>query len=377
MTRRAPRVTPSADDPLAALTADRVRALRSRLLRWYDRCARDLPWRRRSGDVYAQWVAEVMLQQTRVATATPYYERFLRRFPTVETLAAAHLDEVLALWQGLGYYRRAENLHRAAGLIVARGGRWPATARQWQQLPGVGRYTAGAIASVVLGERIAAVDGNVARVVSRLVRIEPDGDPRRAGTLVQAAAGRLVPPRRSGDFNQACMDLGAVICLPREPACESCPLAGRCEALAGGVVGQIPASRRRPLPRLEQRVVLAALSRKRLLMTRRPRGGRWSGLWELPNADCPSEAHHTVLSSICSEFGLARAEPRFLGNVSHRLTHRVYRFHVYLAGGASRRRGCSLPPAARWFDLSDLDTPPVAAAQRKILRSVLTALPGD
>ena len=322
-----------------------IRDVRRKLLRWYGRTARDLPWRRRSGDPYAQWVAEVMLQQTQAETVIPYYGRFLQRFPDVATLAAAGLDDVLSLWQGLGYYRRAENLHRTAGLLAGRKNGWPRAVEEWMALPGIGRYTAGAIASMACGQRAAAVDGNAVRVLSRLAGIE--ADPAAATTLAEiwSLAERLLPvARRAGDFNQALMDLGAGVCRATGPDCERCPVKGECLALARGIVDRIPASRRRSGPSEEYRIVLAVLSDGQLLMRQRPRGGRWSGLWELPNTPGrPLEAGR-ALRNLCKELkltlpgGIAFCEH---GSLTHRLTHRLYRFaiHSVVVDPESRPKG--------------------------------------
>jgi A/G-specific adenine glycosylase len=205
-------------------------ALRRSLLAWYRREARDLPWRR-TADPYAIWVSEIMLQQTRVDVAKPYFQRWMARFPTVHALAAAKEEAVLQAWSGLGYYRRARNLHAAARRIAADG--MPSDAASLRELPGVGAYTAGAIASIAFGERVPAVDGNVVRVLARLHAWTGSASSPRLTKQVQAAAERLVPARGAGDWNQALMDLGATVCTPKAPRCDSCPVARLCKAKAG------------------------------------------------------------------------------------------------------------------------------------------------
>src|SRR5215212_5496516 len=210
------------------------------LLNWYDAHAADLPFRR-THDPYRIWLSEIMLQQTQVTTVIPYFERFLARFPTVESLAAAPLDDVLKLWEGLGYYSRARNLHRAAQHIVTdHGAHFPTTAIELQALPGIGRYTAGAIASIAYNEPVAVLDGNVMRVLTRLYDIADDiaapATQKRLWTLAES----LVPPDHPGNFNQAMMELGRTICKPRQPLCAACPVSAHCLAFQRGVQSERP-----------------------------------------------------------------------------------------------------------------------------------------
>ncbi|MFQ5946291.1 MAG: A/G-specific adenine glycosylase, partial [Anaerolineae bacterium] len=218
-------------------------------LAWYENHQRPLPWRDGS-DPYAIWVAEVMLQQTQARTVVPYYTKFIRRFPTAESLAAASLDEVLKAWEGMGYYARARNLHDAARRVVERhGGRVPDTLATLRELPGIGRYTAGAIVSIAYGIPAPALDANARRVLSRVYLVDGDPGDRAIETQLWDLAGSLVPPERPGDFNQAIMELGATICLPRRPKCGRCPVARRCGARELGRQEEIPrraAPRRRP-----------------------------------------------------------------------------------------------------------------------------------
>lgn len=280
-------------------------ALRRRLLAWWDAGHRKLPWRfpQDAADPYRVWLAEVMLQQTRVPTAIPYYERFVARYPTIEALAAAREDDVLALWSGLGYYARARNLAAAAREAVARHGGLPASLAALRALPGFGPYTAGAVASIAFAVPAAAVDGNVARVLARLeaIRGEPSGRRfrERIGALARdlvgeqgpsrARAGRSGPPRpredRPGDLNQALMELGATVCSGRAPACHRCPVATLCAARRAGATARIPPARRRP----ERRglALACALVRRNgsLLVARRPAAGLFGGLWGPPTAE--------------------------------------------------------------------------------------------
>ena len=246
--------------------------LRKHLLTWFDEHKRDLPWRR-DRDPYRVWLSEIMLQQTRVAAVVDHYERFLRRFPNIEKLARAREASVLAAWSGLGYYRRARMLHAAAKKVVdQRAGKFPTSAVELRALPGIGRYTAAAIASIAFEEPVAVVDGNVERVVQRLL------GKRIAGELLWAAAQEILSAERPGDFNQAMMELGATVCLPRQPKCSTCPVSRMCATR-----GELPAAGRGT--RQEKREVNYALDRRNgsIFLTRRPATvSLMPGMWELP-----------------------------------------------------------------------------------------------
>jgi A/G-specific adenine glycosylase len=273
--------------------AGRIRAIRTRLLDFYDEGRRDLPWRE-SLDPYRIWVSEVMLQQTRVDTVVPYYRRWMERFPTVEVLAEASSEEVLRLWQGLGYYSRARNLHNAARVVVeAWDGVVPNTVEALRQLPGVGEYTAGAVASIAFGAPVPAVDGNVRRVLARLAD-DPDPTPAR----LRRWAGALVDPERPGDFNQGLMELGALVCTPRAPGCARCPLEAECRARREGT------QELRPLPRRRGRVRRAVAvslvlhrgtgAETEVLLERRPDDGLLGGMWSTPTRELSPEAGNGV-----------------------------------------------------------------------------------
>ncbi len=259
-----------------------ARAIRPALLEWFDRNARPLPWRT-TKDPYAIWVSEVMLQQTQVDRVIPYYRRFLERFSTVTELADAEVTDVLGVWRGLGYYSRARNLHAAAReLVQHHRGALPTTHDALRSLPGFGRYTAGAVASIAFGQEAPLVDGNVARVFSRLFEIDaPPKDKAREATL-WSVAELLVRGERPGDFNQALMELGATVCTPANPTCLLCPVAKQCRALAEGRVGELPPPRAQaPRKRLELAVALSHRDGN-VLLARRAEKGLFGGLWELP-----------------------------------------------------------------------------------------------
>jgi A/G-specific adenine glycosylase len=309
----------------------RLAEIRSALLGYYDVHARDLPWRR-TRDPYAIWVSEIMLQQTRVDTVIAYYDRFLARFPTARALAEASEDEVLSSWSGLGYYRRARLLHAGVRDVVARyGGEVPAEPEARRDLPGVGRYTAGAIGSIAFERAEPLVDGNVARVLARLFAI--DTPPERADTLARlwALAEALVQGERPGAFNQALMELGAMICRKASPRCESCPVARHCEARAQGRVGELPPSRKKAAPRPVALVAIAAFdpARERILL-RRGVEQLFGGLWNLPMTEGTTRIQaEALLRDLGVEaHGLHRAPA---ARFDHVLTHRRLELHLFSA----------------------------------------------
>ncbi len=262
---------------------DRDRALAAALAAWFDATSRDLPWRRERAP-YAVWLSEVMLQQTRVDTVVPYFQRFLARFPDVRALAAAPLDDVLHLWSGLGYYRRARQLHATAREVTERhGGVFPAEAPALRALPGIGAYTAGAIASIAYGRREPLVDGNVARVLARLEGI---GEPIKSPSAVRrvwAIAARLLPDEQPGRFNEALMELGAMVCTPRDPRCDACPVSRFCAARAAGRERELPVvARKAAVPVVPAVAAVLVAPDGRILFARRREGGLFGGLWEPP-----------------------------------------------------------------------------------------------
>jgi len=273
---------------IATKFAPDTRAFQTKLLAWYDAHARDLPWRE-NRDPYRVWISEIMLQQTRVAAVIEHYHAFLRRFPTVKKLAGAREASVLAAWSGLGYYRRARMLHAAAKTIARqRGGKFPDTAEQWRVLPGIGRYTAAAIASIALDEAVAVVDGNVERVLQRT-----SGQPIAGDGLWQAAE-ELLDRSRPGDFNQAMMELGATVCTPRAPACLACPVIDLCITR-----GEIPSAAK--VPPQQKREIHYSLARRNhsVLLVQRPRDASlMPGMWELPELNVKRARRETGSSPL-------------------------------------------------------------------------------
>ena len=304
-----------------------------RLGAWFDRRARELPWRK-TRDPYKVWVSEIMLQQTRVDTVVPYYERFLGDYPTLEALDAAPLDDVLASWSGLGYYRRARQLKLAVSEVRTRyGGQVPRAAPRLRELPGIGAYTAGAIASIAFDEPVPLVDGNVARVLARLFAIDDDMASARGMGKAWRLAGELVPKKRAGRHNQALMELGALVCTPRAPRCEDCPLSASCVARREGREGELPRALPKRAPRTVACVAAVVGHRDRVLLGQRREEGLYAGMWEPPLVEAKTpEAARETLASYGVPRGLALREA---GSLRHVLSHR--RLEVAVLEGTVRR----------------------------------------
>ncbi|MGB6364906.1 MAG: A/G-specific adenine glycosylase, partial [Thermoanaerobaculia bacterium] len=334
------------------------------LSEWFVEHLRPLPWRR-SLDPYGVWVSEVMLQQTGVETVVPYYERFMRRFPTVGELAAAGIDDVLVLWSGLGYYRRARQMHAAAKEIVDRGGRFPRRPEGLQQLPGIGPYTAAAVASIAFGVRVPAIDGNVVRVVSRLLALATDPRKKPGQERIYQAAAALLDPEEPGNSNQALMELGAMICRPRRPRCGECPLVAGCRAAASGEPESYPAARRRRAMVKSRRAVVIARRGERILFFRRPADSELlAGLWELPWVD---ESDGPELEEQLSRrYGGSWVVGEPEGRIRHAITFRS--IEVGIRQGALRDvDDVGEGREARWVAPSALGRMPLSGLDRKVL----------
>ncbi len=340
------------------------------LLRWFAAHGRDLPWRK-TRDPYAIWVSEIMLQQTQVRTVVPYYERFLKRFPTVESLARAQLDTILKLWEGLGYYSRARNLHRAAGEIVERfDGHFPRTAAELLTLPGIGRYTAGAIASNAFDERAPIVDGNIERVLCRLFRIHGDSKDSAIQKTLWAIADDLVPANKPGLFNQALMEIGAEVCTPRNPQCGDCPLDRACQAKRHGEQLSLPTRRpRKPLP--SHTVVVGVIYKAgRILIDKRKPDGLLGGLWEFPGGKKePGESLETaLLREVREELAITIRVERSLAVVDHAYSHFRVRIHAFECTWISGKPRCVACAEFKWVRLQDLGRYAFPAANNRIIK---------
>ena len=330
--------------------ADRAARLAPALLGWFDSSGRkDLPWQR-NPTPYRVLVSEIMLQQTEVATAIPYYERFMQRFPDVAALAAARTDEVLHLWSGLGYYARARNLHRAAQAVFGEhGGEFPATLEAVMALPGVGRSTAGAILALSRGQRQTILDGNVKRVLARLFAVE--GHPGDVATerRLWALAEACTPARRVAEYTQAIMDLGATVCTRSRPACLLCPASADCAARAAGREGELPTPRPRAArPTRDAWLVLAMHGAHRVLLERRPPAGIWGGLWSLP--EFPTRAH---AEQWCSEHLKRAGSPLCAEPLRHAFSHFDYEMRPLVLRCAGKSESLRDDDRYRWYDVRD------------------------
>jgi len=342
--------------------------LADRLLNWYDENARRLPWRG-TQDPYAIWVSEIMLQQTRVDTVIPYYQRWMARFPTIQALAAAPLRKVLVAWEGLGYYSRSRNLHRAAQLVVAEyGGVLPSELKDLQRLPGIGRYTAAAIASIAFDQDVSALDGNIRRVLARVFLVrEPARSTKGEKQLWKLTADHL-PAGKASAYNQALMDLGAIVCTPKTPSCEICPLSDICSACALGVQEELPVAQ--PKKELPHHLVAAAVIQRndRVLIAQRPYQGLLGGMWEFPGGKLqPGEDLTSCLQREIQEEMAAHIHVgEKLGVFRHAYTHFRITLHAFyctlLTGEPANLEHRELA----WVTPEDFSTFPMGKIDRQI-----------
>ena len=336
------------------------------LLAWYDQHGRDLPWRR-TRDPYRIWLSEIMLQQTSVVAVIPYYNRFLARFPDVTTLADADPEAVLELWSGLGYYSRARNLHQAAQQVAGEmGGLFPETVEALRKLPGIGRSTAGAIVSIAYDRPAPILDGNVRRVLARLMALDDPPREKEAEKRLWSWAEALTPESRPHDYAQAIMDLGATLCLPRKPLCPECPLTAMCLAHQTGRENELPRTGSKKTVAMRHQVILMLRRGPDLLVRRRPPVGLLGGMWEFPCREMMvGGEREDELGSLLAEHEIPAA-PEWLGTIQHLYSHFRLQADVYLAG---------LPPESEiaegtmfWHDADKLVGSPLHGAHQKALK---------
>jgi A/G-specific adenine glycosylase len=347
---------------------------REDLLAWFERVRRPMPWRE-TDDPYRIWISEVMLQQTRVDQAWPYYERFTDAFPTVEALAAAELDEVLRLWEGLGYYSRARNLHRAAQRIVDEyEGRVPDTEAEIRTLPGVGPYTAAAVLSIAYGRPLAVLDGNVIRVLTRVFAIEDDVTSSRTRRRLQTLADALLAPDRPAAFNEAMMELGATVCTPKAPACPGCPLQPGCRAFAEGAPERFPvAKKKKPVPHHDIAVGVITDAEGRVLIAQRPEDAMLGGLWEFPGGkvEAGESFADACRREIGEEIGVEVEVGAPIARIDHAYSHfkiTLHAFHCRLLEGTPQHHAAQ---PLRWVAVEDLGDFAFPRANRRLIEALV------
>lgn len=350
------------------------RRLAKQLLTWFATAARDLPWRK-SRDLYHIWISEIMLQQTQVATVIDYYQRFLTAFPTVQTLAAAEEEQVFRLWEGLGYYRRARQIHAASKQIVGKhNGKFPRTFKEVHALPGIGRYTAGAILSIGLDLRLPILEANTVRLLSRLAGFR--GDPLRSvgQKFLWEMAEQILPRKNSGLFNQALMELGSLICTPRSPKCAECPLANLCVAKKKGLQEEIPLPKKRVVFESVTEAAVAIRAGDEVQLRRQQPGERWAGLWDFVRFDILAEKAEQIKSEAAKKAGeitgLCLAPLTHLETLKHSVTRFRITLHCYVTVvvAASRSKTQTVDTETAWVAIDDLETYPLSVTGRQLAR---------
>jgi len=353
------------------LDAEWIAEIRKRLLEWFRAAHRPLPWRA-TRDPYHIWVSEIMLQQTQTTTVIPYYERFIQRFPTIQALAEAPLEEVLRYWEGLGYYARARHLHRAARMLQQQGGQLPHEVERLRELPGIGAYTAGAIASLAFNQPEPVVDGNVTRVLARLLWLKGNLKSTRDQRTLWQLARQLVDPQEPRLFNQAMMELGSTVCTPSQPRCSECPLQALCAAHQRGEPTAVP----EPVPARPSVQVIdvsALIWREgQLLLAQRTPSGLWGGLWEFPRATRNGrETLETVALRAAQKVGIQAEPVHLLGHVKHTVTYHSIRLYGYLCLFQKGEAHSTEYVTLRWLAPEELDSCPLSAPQRRLAQMLL------
>jgi A/G-specific adenine glycosylase len=353
----------------STMSKQKTTSIQTALLAWYKKHQRDLPWRR-TDDPYAIWISEIMLQQTQVATAIPYYERFLKKFPTVQALANAPIDDVLKHWEGLGYYSRAQNLHKAAKQVVDEfDGNLPSTVEDLLKLSGIGPYTAGAIASIAFGLDEPVLDGNVIRVLSRLYRIHENPKETPTQKKLWSLARELVPSGEASFFNQALMDLGATVCIPKQPRCLVCPLHDECEARNHNEQNDLPIKvKKQATPHYDVGVGIVWKNGK-FLLVQRPQDKLLGGLWEFPGGKCQEKEpfEKCVIRNLEEKLGIRVDVNAQVATVKHAFTHfriTVHAFECELIKGKPQSKEVA---DWAWITLDDVDDYALPKAAHKIV----------
>jgi A/G-specific adenine glycosylase len=372
--RQEPRPPDCSNIPNPWTDAD-TRTLQQALPRWFTRFGRELPWRE-TNDPYRIWISEVMLQQTTVTAVKPYYERFLARFPDVTALAFAEEQEVLRLWEGLGYYSRGRNLHKAARIVFEQfQGEFPKTVAGLRQLPGIGQYVAGAVASFAFDLPAPIVEANTLRLYCRLLGFT--GDPRNSAgqQLLWKFAESILPRKSPGDFNQALMDLGATVCTVANPECPRCPLLAICRAAAAGTQAQIPQKASRPEVTDVTELTVAVVFEGRVFLRRRSADERWAGLWDFPRFACEvavseSKQHQQIASHLRSEYGIAARDIEALTRIRHSVTRYRIDLHAFVAQSHGPIPA-KLRPDQEWVDLTTLTDRPMSVTGRKVASELI------
>ena len=341
---------------------------RRRLKTWFTKNARDLPWRE-TCDPYAVWVSEIMLQQTQVETVKSYFARFMTELPTVGALADADEERVLRLWEGLGYYRRARQLHKAAKVIVEEhAGKFPTDVESLQKLPGIGRYTAGAIASIAFDERAPILEANTVRLFARLMAVREVPTSTPAQKQLWAFAEAILPKADIGHFNQALMELGALVCTPRAPACDACPVMSLCPTFAQGLQDAIPAAKQKMQFEDVREAAVVIRRNGSVLLRRCCDGERWAGLWDFPRVSITGESNNDadeITAKVAGQIGA----PIELGQHLTTLKHGVTRYRITLtcyAGICSAKRFRGNGTEIRWIDVAELSSMPLSTTGRKL-----------
>ena len=345
--------------------------LSSKLLAWYHANKRTLPWRGHPS-AYAVWVSEIMLQQTRVETVIPYFEKWMRLFPDIQALGQASEHDVLNAWEGLGYYSRARNLHRAAKLVLDQySGEIPRDLDELRKLPGIGRYTLGAIASMAFGMDVSALDGNIKRVYARIFDIEEPVDSTLGEKLLWELADKYLPKGHAGDYNQALMDLGATICVPKNPRCLICPVMKLCKARQNGTQDQRPVMK--PKKEVPHYVNAAGviIEKRRVLLAQRPAQGLLASMWEFPNGRVDGDPTKGLAKALKTEYNLnlrVKRGQESLGIVQHGYSHFSVTVHVFPCELVSRPKGTNL----KWVALKELGSYPMGRIDRQIANMIVT-----